>query len=117
MLFGDVKGFSKLTDEQLPLFNTEVLGAIAAAVHRHQADVWHTNTWGDAVYLVLSDALAAAACALDLQDAMAAVDFESKGLPSSLALRLGGHVGPVFITAVHLTILQLDKGVLPIYTK
>jgi hypothetical protein len=27
----------------------------------------------------------------------------------------GGHVGPVFITAVHLTILQLDKGTLPIY--
>jgi hypothetical protein len=29
----------------------------------------------------------------------------------------GGHVGPVFITAVHLTIMQLDKAVLPIYTK
>jgi hypothetical protein len=29
----------------------------------------------------------------------------------------GGHVGPVFITAVHLTILQLDKGVLPLYQK
>jgi hypothetical protein len=29
----------------------------------------------------------------------------------------GGHVGPVFITAVHLTILQLDNAVLPIYQK
>jgi hypothetical protein len=29
----------------------------------------------------------------------------------------GGHVGPVFITAVHLTILQLDNNVLPIYQK
>jgi hypothetical protein len=29
----------------------------------------------------------------------------------------GGHVGPVFITAVHLTILQLDKATLPIYQK
>jgi hypothetical protein len=29
----------------------------------------------------------------------------------------GGHVGPVFITSVHLTIMQLDKAVLPIYTK
>jgi hypothetical protein len=29
----------------------------------------------------------------------------------------GGHVGPVFITACHLAILQLDKAVLPIYQK
>ncbi len=29
----------------------------------------------------------------------------------------GGHVGPVFITAVHLAILQLDKGTLPLYQK
>ena len=29
----------------------------------------------------------------------------------------GGHVGPVFITAVHLTILQLDGAVLPIYQR
>jgi hypothetical protein len=29
----------------------------------------------------------------------------------------GGHVGPVFITAVHLTILQLDKATLPIYQR
>ena len=29
----------------------------------------------------------------------------------------GGHVGPVFITAVHLTILQLDNAVVPLYMK
>jgi hypothetical protein len=29
----------------------------------------------------------------------------------------GGHVGPVFITAIHLCILQLDNGVLPIYQR
>jgi hypothetical protein len=29
----------------------------------------------------------------------------------------GGHVGPVFITAVHLSILQLDKAALPIYQR
>jgi hypothetical protein len=29
----------------------------------------------------------------------------------------GGHVGPVFITAIHLTILQLDKGTLPLYQR
>ena len=29
----------------------------------------------------------------------------------------GGHVGPVFITAVHLTILQLDNAVVPLYMR
>jgi hypothetical protein len=29
----------------------------------------------------------------------------------------GGHVGPVFITAVHLSMLQLDKATLPIYQR
>jgi hypothetical protein len=29
----------------------------------------------------------------------------------------GGHVGPVFITAIHLCIMQLDNAVLPIYQK
>ena len=98
MLFGDVKGFSRLTDEQLPVFAREVLGAFAAAVERHSDDVWHRNTWGDAVYVVLTNAAVAAACALDLQAAMGAIDLRAGDLPSDLALRLGGHLGPVFPT-------------------
>jgi class 3 adenylate cyclase len=98
MLFGDIKGFSKLTDEQLPRFATHILGAFAAALDQHSEEVWHRNTWGDAVYVVLSGATAAAACALDLQEAMSAVDLDSKSLPAHLALRLGGHLGPVFPT-------------------
>jgi hypothetical protein len=98
LLFADVQGFSKLTDEQLPRFATLVLGALAGVVERYGNDVWHRNTWGDAVYIVLTDAVTAAACALDLQDALQAIDLEAEGLPSHLALRLGGHVGPVFPT-------------------
>ena len=96
MLFGDIKGFSKLTDEQLPSFAPTVLGAFAEVLDAHGEAVGYRNTWGDAVYVVLSSAPAAAACALDLQDAMAAIDLESVGLPMHLALRLGGHLGPVF---------------------
>jgi class 3 adenylate cyclase len=96
MLFGDIKGFSRLTDEQLPVFAERVLGAFADAVHRHEDDVWYRNTWGDAVFVVLSDAVAAASCALELQDSMSAIDLEVNGLPAHLALRLGGHLGPVF---------------------
>jgi len=96
MLFADVKEFSKLSDEQLPRFADRVLGAFASVLERHGASVHYRNTWGDGMYVVLSDAPAAAACALDLQRAMQAIDLAAEGLPSHLALRLAGHVGPVF---------------------
>jgi hypothetical protein len=96
MLFADVKGFSLLNDEQLLSFAKRVLGAFAIALERHRRDIWRHRTWGDAVFVVLTDAVTAALCALDLQDAMASVDLGAEGLPGHLALRLGAHVGPVF---------------------
>jgi class 3 adenylate cyclase len=98
MLFADVTGLSKLTDELLPVFAGSFLTAFAAVVDRYQEDVWHRNTWGDALYVVLTNARVAASCALDLQEAVAAIDLDGLGLPPNLALRLGGHVGPVFPT-------------------
>jgi Adenylate and Guanylate cyclase catalytic domain len=96
MLFADVRGFSKLTDEQLPRFAELVLGAFAAVLDRHTEEILHRNTWGDAVYVVLRDVNRAAACALELQEAMSAIDLAAARLPEHLALRLGGHLGPVF---------------------
>ncbi len=96
MLMGDISGFSKLTDEQLPSFAHVVLGTFAGVLSDHGDDVEYRNTWGDALYVVLRDAPAAARCALDLQDALSAVDLGAHGLPLHLAFRLSGHVGPVF---------------------
>jgi class 3 adenylate cyclase len=45
---------------------------------------------------MLTDAGTAAGCALDLREAVAAIDQRAEGPPDDLALRLGGHVGPVF---------------------
>ena len=96
MLFADVNGFSVLNDEQLLCFAERVLGAFAVVLERHRGHVCYRRTWGDAVFVVLTDAVAAALCALDLQDAMASLDLKAEGLPGHLALRLGAHVGPVF---------------------
>jgi hypothetical protein len=96
MLFGDFKWFSRLTDEQAVTFATRVLGALAAVMRRHDEEVLHRNTWGDGVTAVLSDAVTAATFALELQDAVSSIDLASEGLPAHLAMRLGGHVGPVF---------------------
>jgi len=95
MLFADVKGFSKLTDEELPRFAEHVLAAFATVLARHSDQILHRNTWGDALYIVFGDVAHAAECGLELQEAMTAIDLPAVQLPEHLALRLGAHLGPV----------------------
>jgi hypothetical protein len=96
MLFGDIHGFSKLTDAQLPPFTEKIMGTLGQVVRRHQQHIAFVNTWGDGIFVVFRSAGPAAACALDMQDAMRAIDLEAAGLPETLKLRLGGHLGPVY---------------------
>jgi hypothetical protein len=95
MLFCDVAGFSRLTDEQTVRFNDRVLGALAAVLDR-RPDLLGSNSWGDAVTAVFADAGSAATCALELQAALGSLDLAAEGLAGHLALRLGAHLGPVF---------------------
>jgi class 3 adenylate cyclase len=88
LLFADVHGYSKLSDEAAARSAEQILGAFARVLDRYDDAVEHRNTWGDALYVVLSSTRAAAECALDLQESMA----ETGGLE----LRTAAHVGPVF---------------------
>ena len=54
MLIGDIRGFSKLSDEQLPAFADTVLGAFAQVLAGHDPEVEYRNTWGDGLFAVLS---------------------------------------------------------------
>ena len=101
------QSFSKLVDAQLPRFTRHVLGAVADVLARHDDHVCYRNTWGDGLYVVLTGAEEAAACALELQDAVAGIDLAARGLPDHLALRLGSHLGPVF--PVHDPVLGRDS--------
>ncbi len=96
LLFGDVRGFSRLTETQLQPFFDLVLPLWARILDGHGSHVLHRNTWGDGLYVVLDDVPTAARCALELQRAMAELDAESHGLPGELSMRIGGHAGPVF---------------------
>jgi class 3 adenylate cyclase/tetratricopeptide (TPR) repeat protein len=92
ILFGDIKGFSKLRERDVPMFVDKVLGTFGRVLD--ECEVETRNTWGDGLYLVLPNASAAARCASRLQAAMRTMDLE--GLRADMGLRLAGHVGPVF---------------------
>jgi hypothetical protein len=96
MLFGDICGFGKLTDAELPGFATHVMGTLGRVLARYRSRADMVNTWGDGIFVVFADAGIAALCALDLQEAMASLDLAKHGLPTYLSLRLGGHLGPVY---------------------
>jgi class 3 adenylate cyclase len=96
MLFGDIHGFSKLSDAQLPVFTEKIMGTLGEVARRYKQHIAFVNTWGDGIFVVFRDAGRAAACALDMQDAMDRIDLVAAGLPATLKLRLGGHLGPVY---------------------
>jgi class 3 adenylate cyclase len=103
ILFTDLHGFSRLRDEQFPLFVDEVLGALGAVLDDHPDTVLWRNCWGDAIAAVFSDVSEAADCALRLHEALKRIDLETIGLPADLELRIGAHAGPVMAIADPIT--------------
>ena len=89
IVFGDLSGFSTVSDVQLPAYVDQVLGRFAAVLGRHRRQVLFRNTWGDGLFVIVRDAPTAARIAGELHDALSTVP----GAP--LALRLGLHFGPV----------------------
>lgn len=96
MLFADVKGFSKLREEQTLGFFLHFLREVAAILNKASVAPIFRNTWGDGLFLVFDSAPACAELALELCDRIARLDLTSLGLPEDLMVRVGIHAGPVF---------------------
>ena len=96
MLFGDIAGFSKLGDAELPNFMDQIMKPIGDCIASFGDDVLLRATWGDGIYLVFADTLRAAQCALALQATMRAIDLDAIGLGVLKGLRTGAYVGPAF---------------------
>ncbi len=97
LLFADAVHFSKLTEEQVPRFIRQFLGAISRmpAMSKHAPEM--KNTWGDGLYFVFSSVLDAGLFALELADLMTpAGKWVAHGLPEGLNLRIALHAGPVY---------------------
>jgi class 3 adenylate cyclase len=96
MLFADAVNFSKLTEQQIPLFLNHFLGAIGRLISTSPHAPSIKNTWGDGLYFVFSDVRDAGLFALDLCELMVSTDWSRKGLPKAINLRIALHAGPVY---------------------
>jgi class 3 adenylate cyclase len=96
MLFADAKGFSKLSEQQVPLFVRHFWGLVREMLAGTSYAPMNCNTWGDALYFVFSEARDAGCFALELSERVSNTDWLNKGLPSEIALRIGLHAGPVY---------------------
>ena len=96
MLFADAVNFSKLTEQQIPLFLNHFLGAIGQLISTSPHAPSIKNTWGDGLYFVFSDVRDAGLFALDLCELMVSTDWSKKGLPKAINLRIALHAGPVY---------------------
>lgn len=95
LLFADAEGFSKLADEQVPLFAQHFLGLAGKLASESKHCPLTKNTWGDGLYFVFANVRDAGQFALDLRDVVRDTDWSKHGLPV-LNLRIGLHAGPVY---------------------
>ncbi len=96
MLFADAVSFSKLSEEQMPIFIRDFLGAIGNLVGKAGGEIVEKNTWGDGIYLVFASVAAAGRFALSLCDLITSTAWSERGLPETLNLRIALHAGPVY---------------------
>jgi class 3 adenylate cyclase/tetratricopeptide (TPR) repeat protein len=98
ILFADVVGFSKLTEEEIPRFVKHFLGMVAERLATVPPEsVVKKNTWGDGLFFVFEDVCDAGRLALDLRDQVVNTRWEEKGLPAGLNMRIALHAGPVYL--------------------
>ena len=96
VMFADVKGFSKLSDNELGFFFEKVMGRLGSVMDKYGDGVLFRNTWGDAVHAVFADVATAAKCSLEMQKALQERDDDASRLPARPEMRMALDVGPVF---------------------
>jgi hypothetical protein len=103
ILFTDFEGFSNLGEAALPAFWDGVMRIVAEVLDAHGEEVVCRNSWGDALYAVMTSAPAAAEIALELHEKLAQFDYKRLGLDGSGGMRIGAHYGPAYRTTDHIT--------------
>ena len=96
ILFADFAGFSRLDEDNLSRFLQVVMGRIARVLDGHGDAVLTRNSWGDAVYAVITSPAQAAEIALEIQEELDPESLQQIGLPAGDGMRISLHHGPIF---------------------
>ena len=96
MLFADFAGFSRLDEDRLSTFLEVVMGRMAKVLDRHGDAVLSRNSWGDAIFAVVTSPSQAAKIALEIQSELDPDLLQSMGLPPEGGMRISLHHGPIF---------------------
>ncbi len=110
MLFADAVGYSRLSEDQVPLFIEHYIGTVAEFNEQVSCKALHIETAGDGMYMVFDDPGTAAHYALGLSELINSCDWQSLGLPDDMSARIGLHCGPVFIGRDPITDTPLYSG-------
>jgi class 3 adenylate cyclase len=95
MLFADAVGYSKLSEDQIPLFVEHFLTPVARLIEESEGAPILKQTAGDGFYFVFRSVRDAGIFGLALRDLIADIDWEARKLPESMGLRVALHCGPV----------------------
>ena len=111
MLFADAVGYSRLREDQVPLFFKHYVGTVADFNKQTSHKAVHIETAGDGMYMVFDDPGTAAHYALGLSELIDSLDWQNLGLPEEMGVRIGLHCGPVFIGRDPITLAPLYSGI------
>lgn len=102
MLFADIVHYSKMKEQELPAV-FDFLDAVNKLMAKDNPQLDLIESWGDALYVSMTGAIAMADYAFLLCNAMLSIDHTEYGLSVRPELRIGLHVGPVFESVHPLT--------------
>jgi len=98
ILFADVVGYSKLSEDKTPLFVENLLQDISANVSALSHEPEILNTWGDSIFAVYSDIKEMMEFAMALQKTLIDSTWDNMvGDDSHISMRIALHTGPVFL--------------------
>ena len=96
----DFPDFSRLADDQIPVFHEYVMRPVSEVMDAHVEGRLYDNTWGDAIIAIFDRAVLAARFSLELQARLAKVPFTELGMPAQLISRRPGSMGRWVIVPV-----------------
>ncbi len=96
MLFADVRGYSRLTEDEAVCFSGSFLARVAEILHRFDSSILSKRTAGDGLFLVFHDLESAIRVARRLQKMISSHDWQLDHLPPNLQMRISLDAGPCY---------------------